>query len=65
MKSKTGIFLVNLGSPDSYEPADVKEYLDYKAIARLADEADELGYFEFDLQGGELLLQPKKLFKED
>src|SRR5210317_2212525 len=41
----------------------VKEYLDYKAIARLADEADELGYFEFDLQGGELLLQPKKLFK--
>ena len=22
-----------------------------------------MGYFEFDLQGGELLLQPKKLFK--
>ena len=41
----------------------VKEYLDYKAIAKLADEADELGYFEFDLQGGELLLQPDKLFK--
>ena len=41
----------------------VKEYLDYKAIARLADEADELGYFEFDLQGGELLLQPKNLFQ--
>jgi AdoMet-dependent heme synthase len=41
----------------------VKEYLDYDAIAKLADEADELGYFEFDLQGGELLLQPKKLFK--
>ena len=41
----------------------VTEYLDYDAIARLADEADELGYFEFDLQGGELLLQPKKLFK--
>ena len=41
----------------------VKEYLDYEAIARLSDEADELGYFEFDLQGGELLLQPKKLFK--
>ncbi len=40
-----------------------KEYLDYGAIAKLADEADELGYFEFDLQGGELLLQPKKLFK--
>tara|TARA_Y100001958_G_C21230547_1_gene556248 strand:- start:557 stop:1621 length:1065 start_codon:yes stop_codon:yes gene_type:complete len=41
----------------------VKEYLDYDAIAKLADEADELGYFEFDLQGGELLLQPKKLFR--
>ncbi len=41
----------------------VKEYLDYDAIAKLADQADELGYFEFDLQGGELLLQPKKLFK--
>ena len=41
----------------------MKEFLDYDAIAKLADEADELGYFEFDLQGGELLLQPKKLFK--
>ena len=40
----------------------VKEYLDLGAIRKLADEADELGYFEFDLQGGELLLQPKKLF---
>ena len=28
----------------------VKEYLDYDAIAKLANEADELGYFEFDLQ---------------
>ena len=41
----------------------VKEYLDLDAIRKLADEADELGYFEFDLQGGELLLQPKKLFE--
>jgi len=40
-----------------------KDYLDYGAIASLADQADELGYFEFDLQGGELLLQPKKLFR--
>jgi MoaA/NifB/PqqE/SkfB family radical SAM enzyme len=40
-----------------------KEYLDINAIRKLADEADELGYFEFDLQGGELLLQPKKLFE--
>ena len=41
----------------------VKEYLDIKAIKRLADEADELGYFEFDLQGGELLLQPKNYLR--
>ena len=41
----------------------VKEYLDLGAIAKLADQADELGYFEFDLQGGELLLQPEKLFQ--
>ncbi len=41
----------------------VKEYLDIQAIAKLADEEDKLGYFEFDLQGGELLLQPKKLFQ--
>ena len=40
----------------------VKEYRDTSIIAKLADQADELGYFEFDLQGGELLLQPDKLF---
>ncbi len=40
----------------------VKEYLDIDVIKKLADDADELGYFEFDLQGGELLLQPEKLF---
>ena len=40
----------------------VKEYLDLDAIRKLADDADELSYFEFDLQGGELLLQSKKLF---
>ena len=41
----------------------VKEYLDIGAIKKLADDADELGYFEFDLQGRELLLQPDKLFE--
>ena len=40
-----------------------KDYLDYNAIRDVADQADKLGYFEFDLQGGELLLQPDKLFK--
>ena len=41
----------------------VKEYLDIQAIKSLANQADELGFFEFDLQGGELLLQPDKLFE--
>ena len=40
----------------------VKEYLDYRAIAKLADEADELGYFELDLQVVNYS-QPKKLFR--
>ena len=34
-----------------------------KIIGNLADQADELGYFEFDLQGGELLLRPDLLFE--
>ena len=33
------------------------------AIARLADEADELGYFEFDLQGGEFYYNQKNYLK--
>ena len=39
------------------------KHSDLKAIKKLADDADELGYFEFDLQGGELLLQPKNYLK--
>ena len=31
-------------------------------VKEIADEADELGYIEWDLQGGELLLWPDKLF---
>ena len=34
-----------------------------KAIKKLADDADELGYFEFDLQGGELLLSLTNSFQ--
>jgi len=40
----------------------VKDYLSAKQVGNLADQADELGYFEFDLQGGELLLRPDLLF---
>lgn len=32
-------------------------------IAEFADQAHKLGYYEFDLQGGELLINPEKLFK--
>ena len=41
----------------------VKDRLPIDVLARVADEADELGYFEFDLQGGELLLRPDILFE--
>lgn len=41
----------------------VKPVLPTDVIARVSDEADELGIFEFDLQGGELLLRPKLLFE--
>ena len=34
--------------------------LDLDAIARMADQAHELGYYEFDLQGGELLINVEK-----
>ena len=33
----------------------VKEFLPIKKIKEIADEADELGFIEWDLQGGELL----------
>ena len=41
----------------------VKDRLPIDVLSRVADEADELGYFEFDLQGGELLLRPDILFE--
>ena len=40
-----------------------RDMLEMDVIASIADQADELGYFEFDLQGGELLLSPEKLFE--
>lgn len=40
----------------------VKKFLPLSKIQEIADEADELGYIEWDLQGGELLLWPDKLF---
>lgn len=40
----------------------VRDELPIDLVASIADQADELGIFEFDLQGGELLLRPEKLF---
>ena len=40
-----------------------KDTLDLDMVASIADQADELGIFEFDLQGGELLLRPELLFQ--
>ena len=40
----------------------VKEFLPIDKIKEIADEADELGFIEWDLQGGELLLWLDKLF---
>ena len=40
-----------------------KEELTIEKVADIANQADELGIFEFDLQGGELLLRPDKLFE--
>jgi len=41
----------------------VKEYIPADVIARVSDEAHELGVFEFDLQGGELLLNKPRLYE--
>jgi len=41
----------------------IKEVLSPEAIKRVADQAHELGIFEWDLQGGELLLRPDILFE--
>ena len=40
----------------------VKDFLPLSKVKEIANEADELGYIEWDLQGGELLLWPDKLF---
>ena len=42
---------------------NVKERLDVKTIEDLANQAHELGIFEFDLQGGELLIDKPYLYE--
>jgi len=40
-----------------------KEELPLDMVESIANQADELGIFEFDLQGGELLINPEKLYE--
>lgn len=39
------------------------KHIPMELVKKLADEADELGFYEFDLQGGELLINPELLFE--
>ena len=41
----------------------VKDFMPIPKLREIADEADKLGYIEWDLQGGEVLLRPDKLFE--
>ncbi|MCR4817533.1 MAG: radical SAM protein [Fretibacterium sp.] len=45
------------------EGVNCKEHMSWEMIRALADDADELGFYEFDLQGGELLINPNVFFK--
>lgn len=44
------------------EGINTLKHMPMEMITKLADEADALGFYEFDLQGGELLVQPEMLF---
>ena len=48
---------------DSNIGSHAKDEMPINVVADLADQADELGMFEFDLQGGELTLRPDKLYE--
>ena len=48
---------------DSNIGSHAKDEIPIDVVADLADQADELGMFEFDLQGGELTLWPDKLYE--
>lgn len=44
------------------EGVNTLRHMPMNMISKLADEADALGFYEFDLQGGELLIQPELFF---
>ncbi|MEY8338974.1 radical SAM protein [Lachnospiraceae bacterium 62-35] len=45
------------------EGVNTNTHIPMELIKKVADEADELGFYEFDLQGGELLIDPDMFFK--
>lgn len=45
------------------EGINTTEHITLDRIGTLADEADALGFYEFDLQGGELLINPELFFQ--
>ena len=47
---------------NSSKGENVKEVLPLDVVERVANEAHELGIFEWDLQGGELLTRPELLY---
>ncbi|MCX4268305.1 MAG: radical SAM protein [Lachnospiraceae bacterium] len=44
------------------EGINTLKHMPMEMITKLADEADTLGFYEFDLQGGELLIRPEQFF---
>ncbi len=44
------------------EPGSLNNAMPLEKVREVADQADELGIYEFDLQGGELLLFPDEFF---
>ena len=48
---------------DSNIGSHAKDEMPIDVVADLANQADELGMFEFDLQGGELTVRPEKLYE--
>ena len=45
------------------EHINTDKHIPIEKITQVADEADELGFYEFDLQGGELLIDPDLFFQ--
>lgn len=45
------------------EGVNTLRHMPMELIEKIADEADEIGYYEFDIQGGEILINPDRFFE--